>query len=66
METENRRSIQRRFTKTYLVDNYDKTVNLICDPTSDLFLNLKEAKVRMTDKCAADNFQKTCKWGKKK
>lgn len=54
MKTENRRSVQRRFTKTYLVDNYDKTVNLICDPTSDLFLNLKEAKVRMVDKCAAD------------
>ncbi|MCD8378065.1 MAG: phage capsid protein [Candidatus Gastranaerophilales bacterium] len=54
MTTENRRSVQRRFTKTYLVDNYDKTVNLICDPTSDLFLNLKEAKVRMTDRCAAD------------
>lgn len=54
MKTENRRSVQRRFTKTYLVDNYDKTVNLICDPTSDLFQNLKEAKIRMTDRCAAD------------
>lgn len=54
MSTENRRSVQRRFTKTYLIDNYDKTVNLICDPTSDLFLNLKEAKVRMVDRCVAD------------
>lgn len=54
MSTENRRSVQRRFTKTYLVDNYDKTVNLICDPTSDLFQNLKEAKVRMVDRCIAD------------
>lgn len=54
MSTKNRRSVQRRFTKTYLVDNYDKAVNLICDPTSDLYQNLKEAKVRMTDRCAAD------------
>lgn len=43
MSTKNRRSIARRFTKTYLFDDYDKCVNLICNPTSDLFLNLKEA-----------------------
>lgn len=54
MGTENRRSVQRRFTKTYLVDNYDKTVNLICDPTSYLFQILKEAKARMVDRCVAD------------
>ena len=51
--TQNRRSVQRRFTKTYLVDNYDKCVNLITDPTSDIFQNLKEAFNRATDRCIA-------------
>ncbi len=55
MGTKNRRSVQRRFTKTYLFDDYDKCVNLICDPTSDLFLNLKEAMNRMTDRCICDS-----------
>ena len=54
MSTKNRRSVQRRFTKTYLFDDYDKCVNLIKDPTSDLFLNLKEAMNRMTDRCICD------------
>ncbi len=54
MSAKNRKSIQRRFTKTYLYDDYDKCVNLIKDPTSDLYLNLKEAFKRMTDRCAAD------------
>lgn len=54
MSATNRRSVQRRFTKTFLFDDYDKCVNLITDPTSDLFLNLKEAKNRMADKCIAD------------
>lgn len=54
MSTKNRKSVQRRFTKTYLFDDYDKCVNLIKDPTSDLFLNLKEAMNRMTDKCICD------------
>lgn len=54
MSAKNRKSIQRRFTKTYLFDDYDKCVNLIKDPTSDLYLNLKEAFKRMTDRCIAD------------
>lgn len=54
MSATNRKSVQRRFTKTFLFDDYDKCVNLITDPTSDLFLNLKEAKNRMADKCIAD------------
>jgi len=54
MGIKNRRSVQRRFTKTYLFDDYDKCVNLITDPTSDLFLNLKEAFNRKCDKCIAD------------
>lgn len=54
MSVKNRRSVQRRFTKTYLYDDYDKCVNMIKDPTSDLFLNLKEAMHRMTDKCICD------------
>lgn len=55
MGTKNRKSVQRRFTKTYLFDDYDKCVNLIQDPTSDLFLNLKEAMNRMSDKCICDS-----------
>lgn len=54
MSTKNRKSVQRRFTKTYLFDDYDKCVNLIKDPESDLFLNLKEAMERMSDKCIND------------
>lgn len=54
MSTKNRRSVQRRFTKTYLFDSYDKCVNLIKDPTSDLYLNLKEAMNRTTDRCICD------------
>ena len=54
MSAKNRKSIQRRFTKTYLFDDYDKCVNLIKDPTSDLYLNLKEAFKRVTDKCIID------------
>ena len=54
MSTKNRRSVQRRYTKTYLFDDYDKCVNLISDPTSDLFLNLREAMNRMADRCICD------------
>lgn len=54
MSTKNRRSVQSRYTKTYLFDSYDKCVNLISDPTSDLFLNLKEAMNRMIDRCICD------------
>ena len=55
MTARNRKSVQRRFTKTYLFDDYDKCVNLITDPTSDLFKNLGEAKNRMADRCIADS-----------
>ena len=55
IDNDNRRSIARRFTRTYLVDTYDKAVQLITDPTSDLFENLKDAKNRMTDKCICDS-----------
>jgi hypothetical protein len=54
MSIKNRKSVQRRFTKTYLFDDYDKCVNFITDPTSDLFANLREAKNRMSDRCIAD------------
>lgn len=54
IRNDNRKSVARRFTKTYLLDSYDKAVKLITDPTSDLFENLKDAKSRMTDKCIAD------------
>jgi hypothetical protein len=54
MSIKNRKSVQRRFTKTYLFDDYDKCVNFITDPTSDLFSNLREAKNRMSDRCVAD------------
>lgn len=54
IRNDNRKSIARRFTNTYLLDSYDKAVKLITDPTSDLFQNLKEAKQRITDKCIAD------------
>lgn len=55
INNDNRRSVARRFTATYLVDSYDKAVQLITDPTSDLFENLKDAKNRMTDKCICDS-----------
>ena len=54
INNDNRRSVARRFTATYLVDSYDKAVQLITDPTSDLFENLKDAKNRKTDQCIAD------------
>lgn len=55
IDNDNRRSVARRFTRTYLVDSYDKAVQLVTDPTSDLFENLKDAKNRMTDKCICDS-----------
>ncbi len=54
LSTKNRRSVQRRFTKTYLLDKYDKVINLISDPTSELFANLKEAMNRKVDRCICD------------
>lgn len=54
IRNDNRKSVARRFTASYLVDSYDKAVKLITDPTSDLYENLKDAKNRMTDKCIAD------------
>lgn len=54
IRNDNRKSVAERFTGTYLVDSYDRAVQLITDPTSDLFLNLKEAKNRLTDKCIID------------
>lgn len=54
MAAKNRKSIQRRFSRTYLFDDYDKCVNLIKDPTSDLYLNLQEAFKRAADRCIAD------------
>lgn len=54
IKNDNRKSVARRYTGTYLVDSYDRAVKLITDPTSDLFINLKEAKNRLTDKCIID------------
>ncbi len=54
IRNDNRKSVAKRFTGTYLVDSYDRAVKLITDPTSDLFMNLKEAKNRLTDKCIID------------
>lgn len=51
IRNDNRKSVAERFTGTYLVDSYDRAVQLITDPTSDLFMNLKEAKNRLTDQC---------------
>lgn len=48
-ENGNRRSVAHRYTNTYLVDNYDKAVTMITDPTSELFENLVSAKNRVTD-----------------
>lgn len=54
MSNDNRKSKARRFTRTYLVDSYDKAVNLITDPTSDLFEELNNAKKRTTDRVIVD------------
>lgn len=54
IRNDNRKSVAKRYTGTYLVDSYDKAVKLITDPTSELFQNLGEAKNRMTDKCIID------------
>jgi hypothetical protein len=54
IRNDNRKSVAKRFTGTYLVDSYDRAVKLITDPTSDLFQNLREAKNRLTDKCIID------------
>lgn len=53
MKNDNRRSVAFRFTRTYQVDEYDKAVTLITDPTSDLFTNLTEAKNRTFDRVCA-------------
>lgn len=52
IEVNNRRSVSYRYSKTYLVDNYDKAVNLITDPTNVLFENLVAAKKRVCDRVA--------------
>ena len=54
IRNDNRKSKAERYTGTYLVDSLDKVVNLIADPTSELYQNLKEAKNRLTDKCIID------------
>lgn len=50
IKNDNRRSVAFRFTRTYQVDSYDKAVNLVTDPTGDLFTNLSEAKNRCQDR----------------
>lgn len=47
---DNRKSITERYTKTYILDHMDKVINLIADPTADLYANLKEAKARAFDR----------------
>lgn len=54
VKNDNRKSVAKRFTLSYLLDSYDKAVNLICDPTSDLYKNLKDAKNRTADRCIAE------------
>jgi len=54
MSNDNRKSKARRFTKTFVVDSYDKAVNLITDPTGDLFTLLQQAKNRTTDRVIVD------------
>lgn len=54
IRNDNRKSVAKRFTGTYLVDSYDRAVKLITDPTSDLFQNLQDAKNRLIDKCIID------------
>lgn len=51
IKNDNRKSTAKRYVGTYLIDNYDKLVNLIADPESELFMNLEEAKNRRTDSC---------------
>lgn len=53
IKNDNRKSVARRFTLSYLEDSYDRAVNLITDPTSELYTNLKEAKNRTADRCIA-------------
>lgn len=53
IKNDNRKSVASRYSATFLVDDYDKVVNLITDPTSDLYMNLKEARARRVDKCIA-------------
>ena len=53
IRNDNRKSVASRYTATFLVDDYDKVVNLITDPTSDLYMNLKEGRARRVDKCIA-------------
>jgi len=50
MQNDNRRTTNYRYTKTFLVDNYDAAVQLITDPTSDLFTQLTYAKNREADR----------------
>lgn len=50
---DNRKAQARRFTRTYLFDNYDKAVNFICDPTGNMYQELDSAKVRCTDRVIA-------------
>lgn len=51
VRNDNRKSVARRFTLSYLKDSYDSAVNFICDPTSDLYKNLQDAKNRTADRC---------------
>ncbi len=50
MDNDNRIATKRRFEKSFLVDNYDAAIELITDPTSDLFTLLKNAAKRSTDR----------------
>lgn len=50
MSNDVRRSVTKRFTKTFIVDNMDAAINLITDPTSDLFSILGFAKERAGDR----------------
>lgn len=49
MQNDARRTNKSRYTKTFLVDSYDAMVQLITDPTSDLFAQLAYAKNRTAD-----------------
>ncbi len=50
MDNDNRISKTRRFTKSFLVDNFDAAVYMITDPTSALFQTLQYAKERTADR----------------
>ena len=50
MQNDARRTTNSRYTKTFLVDSYDAMVQLITDPTSDLFMQLAYAKARTADR----------------